>query len=283
MLRFETILCPVDFSECSALALNYAVQLARQYAARLVVFHAVTAPVAVPVFPDRLQGALPQMEETHDPLEEFLRARIPEDLPIVKCVQFMSPAAGILRTAEDEHCDLIVMGTHGTTGYEALLLGSVTHKVLHKSTIPILTVCKPARDFVTGDPETPVRIRKILCAVEPTQLISLRRIHLALSLARSFLADLLFLQVWESMEQEPTLEELKDLIQPGREEWCKSVEFLKERGNAMEEIVKAASLHEVDLVVVGHHIRRSSTLEVLGSVAGRVISLSPCPVLVVRD
>lgn len=280
MLRFETILCPVDFSEYSTLALKYAIQLATQYESRLVVYHSIAPPVIVPVFPDRLQGGPSAIVSREAVVEDYLARIIPANLPVVKRVEILPPVQGILKAAEDEHADLIVMGTHGHTGYEALLLGSVTHRILHKSTIPVLAVCKPAKRFREG--AEPVSMRKILCAVEPKQQVSLKRLHLALSLARSYVATVVFFQVRESVEQESTLEELKDLLQSDKEEWCK-VEFLSARGRAVEEILKAAETEEADLVVLGHHIRIPGALDMLGSVGLRVIPQSPCPVLVVRD
>ena len=281
MLRFETIVCPVDFSEHSSLALKYAVQLAAQYESRLVVYHSVVSPVAVPIFPDRLQGGSSTIADRNKMLDDYVSVQIPETMPVVKHVESVPAVAGILQTSENENADLIVMGTHGATGYEALLLGSVTQKVLHKSRIPVLTVCRRTRRLA-GPADTPLAIRKILCAVEPAQMINLKRIHMALSLARAYLATLVFFQVRESVEQEATLEELKELMQPEKEEWCK-VEYAAERGHPRDEILKAIDTHGADLLVIGHHVRRPGALEVLGSVAFRVIPQSPCPVLVVRD
>ncbi|HSP07058.1 MAG TPA: universal stress protein [Acidobacteriota bacterium] len=281
MLRFETIVCPVDFSEHSSLALKYAVQLATQYESRLVVYHSVVSPVAVPIFPDRLQGGSPTIMDRNKMLENYLSAHVPVTMPIVKQVESVPAVAGILQTSENENADLIVMGTHGATGYEALFLGSVTQKVLHKSRIPVLTVCRRTKSLA-GAADSAFAIRRILCAVEPTQMINLKRIHIALSLARAYLATLVFFQVRESVEQEATLDELKELMQPEKEEWCK-IEYATERGHPRDEILKAIDVHEADLLVIGHHVRRPGALEVLGSIAFRVIPQSPCPVLVVRD
>lgn len=278
MLTLETILCPIDFSEYSTRALKYAIQLSTQYEARLIIYHSTPRQAAVPVFPDRLQGTLPLAVQADQVLEKYLAPILPAGLPVVKRSDAMSPVSGILKTAENDHADLIVMGTHGGAGLQAWLLGSVTHKVLHKSTIPVLTVCKLRRGYA-DDSEQPVSIQRIICAVEPSENLHLKRIHLALSLARACMANLVFLQIRESVEQENTLNQLRDLVQPEKEDWCK-LEFISERGNAAEEILKAAGRLTADLLVLGHRVR---LLEGLGSVAMKVIPESPCPVLVVRD
>lgn len=278
MLHFETILCPIDFSKHSTMALRYAMQLATQYGSRLVIYHSVIPPVAVPVFPDRLQGGTVAMNYRDEMLDHYVGEIVPPAMANVKRVDFMAPAAGILKAAYDENADLIVMGTHGATGYEALLLGSVTHKVLHKTSIPVLAVCNPKHPIENE----PIVMRKIVCAVEPKQQVSLKRLHLALSLARTYAATLVFLQVRESVEQESTLQELEDMVRPEKEEWCK-VEYVSQRGNPIDEILRATEDPEADLLVIGHHIRRPGALEALGSVGLRVIPRSPCPVLVVRD
>jgi nucleotide-binding universal stress UspA family protein len=168
------------------------------------------------------------------------------------------------------------MGTHGFRGQETILTGSVTNKVLHESPVPVLTVCKPIRNFVPNMVGEQLQIKKILCAVDPNRS-NMRIINKALSLARSFQSTIIFVEVETYTGQESSLESLRSLIQPDREDWCK-VEFIRRIGDPAEELLEAARTLETNLMILGHYSRRFP--EVLGSVALRVVPQAVCPVLV---
>jgi nucleotide-binding universal stress UspA family protein len=138
MLVINTILHPTDFSESSEFAFQLACSLARDYAAQLVLVHVVELPkayavegfVAPPYTTDLKQNRqrLLQIQQSHKNIQ--IDQRLVEGDPI----------SGILCVAEDCHCDLIVMGTHGRTGLGRLLMGSVAEQVVRKAPCPVLTV-----------------------------------------------------------------------------------------------------------------------------------------------
>ena len=142
MFPIRKILHPTDFSNRSQAAFEVGCALARDYGAELVVVHVNQPP---PVFaPDGI--ALPGPVE--EPYE--LRARLagvrPSD-PRVKVEYHLldgDPADEIVKAAKIRGADLIVMGTHGTTGLVRLLMGSVAESVLRKAPCPVLTVKTPA-------------------------------------------------------------------------------------------------------------------------------------------
>lgn len=143
MLPVRTILHPTDFSEPSTSALRLACSLARDYGARLILLHVAPAPIVVPAM-----GVVPPQTE-----EEFQRTRAAlRDLEIPvpgveadRCLLQGDAAAEILRAAEENQCDVIVMGTHGRTGLGRLLMGSVAEQVLRKAPCPVVTVKNPIR------------------------------------------------------------------------------------------------------------------------------------------
>jgi nucleotide-binding universal stress UspA family protein len=191
------------------------------------------------------------------------------------------PAVRILELAEEEKADLIVMGTHGVSGYEAILMGSVTNKVLHKASVPVLAVCKPTRAVLSGDPAEPLLIGKILCAVDPEQP-QIETVSRAMSLARRNRSSIIFFSVQESMEEPVVFRDLRVLIQPEKETEC-HVQFMQSSGYPVQEILKVIESEEVDLLVMGHRSITPAAIEVLGSVTLRVIPRSICPVLVLRN
>lgn len=140
---FRTILFATDFSGPSRAAQQYAVQLADKLGATLHAFHAVSEDVFVPA-PDLAQRWW--QAET-----ERARKQLAADLGTAKVVQEVRQGNAIqeiLKYADDQHVDLIVIGTHGRTGLSRMLLGSVAEKVVRLSKCPVLTVPPIDHQFV---------------------------------------------------------------------------------------------------------------------------------------
>ena len=140
MLPIRTIVHPTDFSERSRYALNLACALARDHGSRLVVVHVAAFPVAV--YGEAV--LIPEPEDYQEPLKRQLeQLPVPDSLPVERRFEEGDPATEILRVAQETSADLIVMGTHGRTGLERLLMGSVAEEVLRKATCPVLTIKRP--------------------------------------------------------------------------------------------------------------------------------------------
>jgi nucleotide-binding universal stress UspA family protein len=269
--RTETILCPVDFSDYSALALQYAGAFAEHYNACLVVYH------CVPGQPQGLSRTVNRQKHAYKDLEKFAKENLPVHAEARYVVEFGEDAStGILLRPIHRKANLIVMGTHGFRGRETVLTGSVTSKVLRESPVPVLTIRNRIRNFVPNVPGEQLQIKKILCAVDPHHS-NMRIINQALSLARSFQSTIIFVEVETYSGQESTLESLRSLIQPDREDWCK-VEFIRRIGDSAEELLEVAKTMEINLMILGHYSRRFP--EILESVALRVVHQAVCPVLV---
>lgn len=130
----ERILCAVDFSEASDNAFQYAADLADTLAGKLTLVHAFEMPLAADE---------PGMQ---DPLDTTLRGKLESmkiDSPQVHLKHVMQggPAGEVICwVAQEENCDLIVMGTHGRSGLTHLIFGSVAEYVLRNSRCPVLTI-----------------------------------------------------------------------------------------------------------------------------------------------
>ncbi len=92
--------------------------------------------------------------------------RIGAPVDVQKIVDVGEPVDNILQTVRKESIDLIIMGAFGRTGPDPFLVGSVTNRVLHRSPVPILIVCRPVHDFVRLSDVHPVQIKNILCAID---------------------------------------------------------------------------------------------------------------------
>lgn len=146
MAEVKRILAAVDFSDTSTEALAHAADLAGKLGASLDVVHAYQLPVyalpdgavmATADFTARLSDDL--QKELDRVAEPHRKAGLQVETHLVRGV----PHAEIVRRAQDEGADMIVLGTHGRTGLEHLLLGSVAERVVRTSPIPVLTVRKP--------------------------------------------------------------------------------------------------------------------------------------------
>lgn len=141
MLAIRTILCPTDYSDRAAPALEVATALARDYSAELVILHVVPPPV------QGVDGG--QLVELPTGWEEHARARLEAvrptgaDVRVTRRLVVGSDAAEIVRAATEAKADLIVMGTHGRTGLSRLLAGSVAEAVMRAAPCPVLTVRAP--------------------------------------------------------------------------------------------------------------------------------------------
>jgi universal stress protein A len=149
VLSIRTILCPVDFSDPSNKALDAAVEVAKQFQAELVLVH-VIPPVApgIPADPAyAFAGGEEYEKAVRVNVEDQLTIaaqRIPSEIKFRKAIGDGDAADEIVRLAGAEKADLIVLSTHGRTGWRHLVFGSVGEKVIRLADRPVLVI--PARD-----------------------------------------------------------------------------------------------------------------------------------------
>ncbi|HYG68383.1 MAG TPA: universal stress protein, partial [Anaeromyxobacteraceae bacterium] len=146
--NWKRICCPIDFSDTARGAMQVAVDLARRLGAELTLLHAY--PIPGYTFPDGSVVASPAMlEDLSDEADRHLEAwrREAEGLgvPGVRIAKAIGdPATEIVRFAKDPGADLLVMGTHGRSGLEHALMGSIAERVLRRAHCPVLTVRPPS-------------------------------------------------------------------------------------------------------------------------------------------
>jgi nucleotide-binding universal stress UspA family protein len=144
MLSIRTILHPTDYSERSEGAFRLSCSLARDYGAQLVLLHVIPPPYLVdggdPVVAKIIRGFL---DEQRQQLER-LRPLDPQ-VEVTHRLTQGDPPVEILRAAQKINCDLIVMGTHGSTGLKRLLMGSVAEGVAREAHCPVVIVKTPFR------------------------------------------------------------------------------------------------------------------------------------------
>ncbi len=138
-----TILVPTDFGDSSERAVTYAAELAKALGAEIVLMHAWDMPIVG--FPDGTFVATPELasQVTEAAQHGLARAKLLIDgqgLTVREVLKQGPTEAMILDAAKEESAGMIVMGTHGRSGLERALLGSVAEKMVRTSPIPVLTV-----------------------------------------------------------------------------------------------------------------------------------------------
>jgi nucleotide-binding universal stress UspA family protein len=294
MLAIERILCPVDFSELSARAYDYAQSLARHYGAKLFLQHVVDfvlPPYAYYAPSSYLDEIFAKVRaEAREELQKFAKSHTRSGVHPECLVYEGTVTDSILSFAEAQKVDLIVMGTHGLKGHNRVTLGSGADKVLREAHCPVLVVRKPGPE--TAAPEgaqNPVELRRVIFCTDfsdPSQ----RALDYALSLAAEYNGELTLLHVLEDLPSSADVEEeitkakkqLDELIPPEGVKPCK-IKTLVRIGRAYEQIIELALEVQADLLIMAVRGRNALNLAVFGSTTYRVIQLGPCPVLAVHD
>jgi nucleotide-binding universal stress UspA family protein len=146
MILFRTILFCTDFSPTADHALQYALHMAQIHGARLILFHSVHQPL-YPVLAEPFvmtQVVEQQEDRLRREAEEEIRRRyvpaMPESVSWELVVRSGNPSQEILRIIQEKGVDLVVMGARGRSPLELLMFGSVAHRVVKRSPVPVMTV-----------------------------------------------------------------------------------------------------------------------------------------------
>ena len=301
-MNIARILCPTDLSDASAHAVELATVVAGWYKARIAALHVVSAVVVLPEFSLSADGSV--NEAALSGLRSATAGRFTQaagtGVGVDVLLEVGSPAALILDKAATLPADLIVMGTHGHSGFQHLALGSVTERVLRRATCPVLTV--PPRSHAPSR----IPFSRLLCAIDFSDS-SIAALQFALSLAMESDARLTLVHVLEWPWEEPPSPRLEDLpIEQGaalaeyrryREKMALTrLEALVpdsmrlshrpvtrlSNGKPYVQIIDLANAEGSDLIVIGVHGRNPFDMMVFGSTTNQVVRRAPCPVLTLR-
>jgi universal stress protein A len=147
---FKKIVCPVDFSEFTQEIVASAVDIARKYGAELHLLHVIPnlnyfTPYESFLTPENLVAIEHNIEKEVD--GDFARIIKKLDMPVKKVVKTGVTFVEIIDYVKEQGIDLVVMGTHGRSGIEHILIGSVAEKVVRKSPCPVLTIRPKGKVF----------------------------------------------------------------------------------------------------------------------------------------
>lgn len=292
-MEIQKIVVPVDFSEFSDKAVGIAEKIAQKFNANITLAHVIiTHPQTHYSDDPESYQALIQKRQTHVEqqfavqFEERDAQKSPMDFVILRG---LSPADCLQEFIINNDYDLVVLGTHGKSGYRHFVQGSVAEKLVQVSPIPVLTVHHSL--------DAP-QIKRILVPVDFSSY-SQQALYFADEIARKFAAKLVFLHVIEQeiypsfygedlesiFEVDPNLshavvENLKEFVEDFVED--EFVEnFIVREGVAHKEIVECAK-DNFDLLIIATHGLSGLEYLLLGGTSEKVIRWATCPVLVVK-
>lgn len=295
MIELTRILCPVDLSVPSRRALDHAVAIARWYGASITVLRVIPPIVPVVSYAGELHYtapviAGPDLERLRAATAEFA-AREAGGPPMETIVVEGDIPGEIVEQARSLPAGLVVMGTHGHRGFERLMLGSVTERVLRSAPCPVLTVPPAAPDAV---PAAPGLFKHILCGVDFSPA-SMRALAFAASLAKEADARLIVAHAvehiapWPLPAGAPDVEWLENnacdaartaLTEaiPGDVREFAQVDEVVISGKPYKVLLEIAESRRADLIVVGAHGGGSGLLH-FGSTTNQLVRAAACPVL----
>jgi nucleotide-binding universal stress UspA family protein len=304
MVSIRRILCPVDFSAHSRRALDHAMAIASWYDAAVTVLH-VSPPLPVAAYAP-MSGMPPYVGLTPEGRQVLLRSMKEfagsglTHIPVEFEVAEGPPAGVIVASASELLADLVVLGTHGRSGFERWMLGSVTEKVLRKARCPVLTV----PTHLAEPPTESTGFRRIVCASDFSEC-SLHAIEYAVSLAETAHAALTLMHVVELPPDIPR--EVHENVLAGPRNLRESIALLEDEGRARlkaavpdhvratlpvdvvltsgkpyREILRVAGERNADLIVVGVHGRGAIDRLLFGSTTQHLVRQAECPVLTIR-
>lgn len=291
------ILCPIDLSENSRRALDYAIGMARHYGASLTALYVIPPPV--PLMPSLDSPAYPGYVYTPDDLaaiEQQVQTFVDAGqagLHVESRVVEGFVVGQILDVAAAQAADFIVVGTHGRGGFQRLVLGSVAERVLARSTCPVMAI---PPHMANSAPVGPAPFANVLCGIDYTPS-SQKALDYATWFTRESAGQLTLVHVVEIAGGEPAVAGVRGLVDESvfvtaargrlhtflpKELPQRNVGFeVVKSGKAYRGIIDVARERGCDLIVLGAHGGLTNVLG-LGSTTNHVLREVSCPVLTVR-
>jgi nucleotide-binding universal stress UspA family protein len=304
VFREQSVLFPTDFSPYARFAMEYAIAMARQFGGMLHVAHVIDSSMFTEG-QTRFAGfgsGKDEMEMVFESVQEHAITRLSHVVQISRD-QGVEARMHILRgvpwertvaLAAELGVGLVVIPTHGRSGFDRMVYGSVCERVVRQSPAPVLCIKHPEHEFV-AEPALEVNLQQV---VFPTDFsdFSLQVLPYAVSLCRMFDARLTLVHVTETplflpemvpqssfeLEQEQRVQAEQQLEKMARSATGVSVDIDVRTGQPHRQIAEVVIERGADLVVVPTHGHSGIRHVLFGSVAEKVVRSAPCPVMTVR-
>jgi nucleotide-binding universal stress UspA family protein len=289
-ITLKNILFLTDFSEPSETALPFAMAIARSYGSLVHALHVLLPSTYTFMTPEPTPMLLDDQEDRAKAEMQRVEAEL-MGLPCESIIERGSAIWSVLsRVSKENEIDLIVLGTHGRTGAQKLLLGSSAEEVFRRSRVPVLTIGPAVKKGAHGGG----RFRCVLFATDFNPVSRIAAPY-AISLAQENQARLVLLHVLPrpkpgkltkpgELSVAEAMHQLETLVPQDVELWCR-LEPTVEHGEPGRQILDKAKRCGADLIVLG--VRGMDTLTSVATRMERAIAYdvaahAACPVLTVR-
>lgn len=292
------ILFATDFSPCSAPAFCYAVEWAKVFDAQLTVFHGLSLQPGLDIDAGMAQRYLDEQRNVaQDHLNQLL-AEAHQHVPQASIeMRAGLPSSQICDVAREHKADLIITGTHGWTGFNRVLFGSVAERVIQRAPCPVLSIPDRSPEETAGMHALTTQPRQMVLPIDFSDC-SMDAYEYAVQLAKWFDAPLTLVCAIEPLSYsldftlthplqdktnrkkiEQRLQELTTLlVYEGLTAQYELVE-----NHSVEAILETSSAQQADLLVMGTHGRKGLSRLLLGSTTSKVLQHSPYPILTVKS
>ncbi|HJU05313.1 MAG TPA: universal stress protein [Nitrospiraceae bacterium] len=283
----KRILFATDFSSCADYAEEYVAFLATTYRAAVHVVHVLE------VYEGLYVTTTQDHRETDERVSEVVRRLQPSTALVTHQQDVGIPDVRICRVAMETHTDLIVLGTHGRTGLQHILLGSTAERVLTMAPCPVLTVREP-KGVEERHKKAAITFHHVAVPIDFSDC-SMDALEYGIRIAKDCGATLTLLHVLEPVsygidltfkhtaeqDRERRALQLNSVAGTIRSQGL-SVRELIRGGSPADSIVEFVQATGCDLIAMGTHGRRGISRVVKGSVAEAVLRGVSCPVLAVK-
>lgn len=294
-MDISKILVPVDFSDVSEKAFDYALNFGEHYGSEISILHSLVIyqdmHEEIVNFKDFQKFIEIRETKAEDKLRKYVEKASAHGADVESIiVKGLSAADSISQYLSENEFDLVIMGRRGLSSSEQAALGSVTEAIIRLSPAPVLTI--------PGNIENKA-FKKILVPID-FSIHSARSLDYTASLAEKFGAKVILLHVVEQgiypsfysvdvssvFEIDPTLkEEIIFNMQEFSKDHIEDVfieDFIVEEGKPHKKIVEFAEFHPVDLIVISTHGLEGLDYVMLGATAEKVARWAGCPSLLVK-
>ncbi len=280
-LNIKHILVPTDFSPASLNALDTAIALAKRQHAKLTLLHVVNENLLTYGHFDTLPISTPVISIMKDESSELLEkvrqhAQEEHDIAIHGEIAHGFVASGVCKTAEKVEVDMIVMGTHGASGFREFFIGTNAYAVVKHAPCPVLTV-PPGQQWRS--------FSKILFPVRDTQS-ALAKYSFLRRIIRHNKAMLLVLGIPDSGKSdainwvESKIEALKNELEDDDVKY--KTEILKPTARAASDVLDTAKKQEIDLIAITASLDQDIRDFFIGPYTQQIVNHATVPVLSIR-
>ncbi len=278
-LHIKKILVPTDFSETGMLAIEHGAMLARLTKAEMILVHVLSLNPYYFEIPDNFM-----LIENWDEMHKLLKQRLTDEAQKInlgdgilpRCIITTGRAAHeIMRIAQEEKTDLIIMGTHGAKGFEELFLGSNAHKVVNLASCPVITIQTHAKKIGFSNIVLPI----------DRSLHSREKVGVAIDLARIYKGKIRILGLLENSESgeydklQIVLDQVQSVIEKA------GVDFTRHtvKGDYLAaEALKYGNSINADLIIIMTEHESKLTGLFMGPLAKQIVNHSRIPVMSIK-